>query len=466
MKNRGALQLVAYQVCHFKPFVDTGWLEIKPITLLFGHNSSGKSALLSVLPMLRQTLEDPNPKSPFVFSSETGVDLGTYDEVAYSHEVSLKTPIWFNLRVEPSQQVDANSFSIFSTRRYTKALDALGIEVGLIEIRIAAKYNKKRRRIAITDFILLDENGEQFFRTYRKTTAANQRWHVQPDVLDDPDIRFYWEHFLPRIGGPRSSETRPWFDLFSSLHAGLRRDLLRLVHLGPLRDSPRRAYRLTGESPQDVGQAGENWFSILLQARERGQLASQVNKWLDHLGHTLQIEWGRQGYVHPMLKDESGLRISLKDAGFGISQILPVLIQGFYSPPGTILILEQPEIHLHPRAQAELGDMLLAISQRGVRLLVETHSEHLLLRLRRRMAESQFPQDDALVLPEDDMAIYYVERLDGRSEVREVKVDRMGKFVDPPERFRSFFSEDYEETLRWSEAVARISEEEDDACGD
>lgn len=467
METRGSLQLTAYQACHFKPFVDTNWLEIKPITLIFGHNSSGKSALLSILPMLRQTLEDPNLNTPFVFSSETGVDLGTYDEVAHGHEVSLETPIWFNLKIGIDYQIAHSRYSSFQIRRYVEALDALDIEGSTIEVRIAAKYNKKRRRIAITDFLLLDQTGNQILKTYRKTTAANQRWHLEPDTLEDAGIRFHWEHFLPRIVGVgRLSENRPWVDLFSSINNGLSRDLLRLVHIGPLRDSPRRAYRLTGESPRDVGQIGENWLNILLQARARGQLADQVNEWLDHLGHTLQIEWGRQGYVHPMLKDHAGLRTSLKDTGFGISQILPVLIQGFSSSPGTILILEQPEIHLHPRAQAELGDMLLAISRRGVRLLVETHSEHLLLRLRRRMAESQLGQEGTLALPLEDVAIYYVERLEGQSEVYQIAVNGMGEFVAPPERFQSFFSEDYEETLKWSEAIARIVKESDNACGD
>lgn len=466
MENTGTLQLIAYQACHFKPFVDTNWLEIKPITLIFGHNSSGKSALLSVLPMLRQTLEDSNRMTPFVFSSEAGVDLGIYDEVAYNHQTSLETPIWFNFKIGLSYQ-DYGLRPRLGSRRYLEALEALNIEGDTIEIRIGIKYNKKQRRLAITDFLLLDKDGNQIFKVYRKTTAVNQRWHFEPETTRG-NIRLYWDHFLPRIfsTGVQAEKGNPIQNLLTSIANELTKDLLGLVHIGPLRDSPRRAYRLTGESPKDVGQIGENWLNILLQTRTRDQLENRVNEWLGRLGHTLHIEWGRQGYVHPMLKDDTGLLTSLKDAGFGISQILPVLIQGFSSPPGTILILEQPEIHLHPRAQAELGDMLLAISQRGVRLLVETHSEHLLLRLRRRIAESQLDHKNTPILRPEDTAIYYVERQGQQSETYRVEIDRMGEFIDPPERFQSFFSDDYEETLKWGEAVARIVRGSDNAHSD
>ena len=460
------LQLSAYQAHRFKPFVNTGWLRIKPITLFFGHNSSGKSAILSVLPMLKQTIEDPDPSTPFVFASETGVDLGTFDEVVYQHQVSLEMPIWFDLELGGTKQVETAS-----SWRYRQlppqVLEMLGIKGDIIRVEIAAGYNKKRRRVAIRDFRMLDGEGNLILRTHRKTTAANQPWHIEPEPWKDRDLRPIWNHFLPRLlAAPHSPQIKSLNDLLMAVSNALTYDLRHLVHIGPLRDFPRRIYRLTGESPRDVGQSGENWLNILMQTRERGRLASQVNQWLDLLGYSLRIQWGRQGYVHPMLKDQSGLEVSLKDVGFGISQILPVLIQGFSSPPGTILILEQPEIHLHPRAQADLGDILLAIAQRGVRLLVETHSEHLLLRLRRRVAESSLNQQGQLLLNPEDMAIYFIERLEDRSQVYPVPMNELGEFIDPPERFQSFFSNDYEETVELSRTIARIAREASDASSD
>jgi predicted ATPase len=103
--------------------------------------------------------------------------------------------------------------------------------------------------------------------------------------------------------------------------------------------------------------------------------------------------------------------------------------------------------------------MLLAISQRGVRLLVETHSEHLLLRLRRRIAESRLNPLGKSVLDPHDVVIYFIEQLGVQSHVYQVLPNELGAFIDPPERFRSFFSDDYEETIEWSRVAAQIAQE-------
>lgn len=456
------IELTAFQSRNFKPFIDTGWVEIRPITLVFGHNSSGKSALLSILPMLKQTIEDPDLQTPFIFASEIGVDLGAYEDVAYKNNVSLDSPIWFNLELSLSPEPSPYQYRDYIPKRLAQSLDQLSIEAKKMQLEIAASYNKKQRQIAITDCYLKAE-GKEIFRIYRKTTAANQSWHFEPEILGRLETRVAWQHFLPRLFMQRiwlekENDKQPYqayADLNTALGQVIIENLRHLVHIGPLRDFPQRAYRLTGESPKDVGQRGENWLNILLRAKSREKLTQRVNEWLERLGYSLQIEWGKQGYVHPMLKDKKGFEVSLKDTGFGISQVLPVLIQGFSSRPGTILILEQPEIHLHPRAQAELGDMLVAIANRGVRVLVETHSEHLLLRLQRRIAESYFHAKPA-IKPEQ-IAIYFIETSDEGSQVHKVLVNNRGEFINPPEQLGTFFSDDYSEIVKWSQTIAQIS---------
>ena len=466
-KRMSSSSLLAYRAKHFKCFVDTGWIDVKPLSLLFGHNSSGKSALLSVLPMLRQTIEDPNPDVPFVFSSETGIDLGTYEEVAHDHVVKLDTPIWFSFKVEPSRR--------FLFLRRGKSI---GVKRGdLFMVEVAVNYNKKRRRIAITNFCLSVFDTQQanerreILRLYRKTTAENQKWHIEADESISKDLRGVspsWTHFFPQImtlhRGRITEAGLALRDVLQSVYYSMREALRVVVHLGPSRAFPRRAYRITGESPRDVGIMGENWPNILMKSRERQDLLRNVNFWLRRLGYELTIEWGRQGYIHPTLKDgKTGLEVSLKDVGFGISQVLPILVQGFASSPGTILILEQPEIHLHPRAQADLGDMLMAIAQRGVHLLVETHSEHLLLRVQRRLAEAVLGEGDERMLASDQVAVYYVEKAGSESFVHRIQMDETGTFMGPPERFATFFSDDYEETIERAKILARLKREKKDA---
>lgn len=457
-----AFRLSAFRAQHFKPFVDTSWLSIRPVTLLFGHNSSGKSAALSILPMLRQSIDDPNLSTPLVLSSDTGVDLGTYEEVAYRHEVSLQTPIRFGLEFSFTA---GESDGVF-TPRLAGALSDLSLPRRPIHVSFAASYNKKRRRIAITEFTVSQPDSEPLLRLYRKTTAATQRWHVEPESLSPRETSILWRHFIPRaIPSFKRSGNEPLTELINAISQTLHGDLRNLVHVGPLRAFPQRAYRLTGESPRDVGELGQNWLSLLLQARARESLTRDVNTWLRRMDYTMHIEWGRQGYVHPVLTDPSGLQIGLKDVGFGISQILPLLIQGLSSPPGTILILEQPEIHLHPRAQAELAEVLLAIANRGIRLLIETHSEHLLLRLQRRIAETVLGEAPIPLRPAD-IAVYFFHRGDEGSRVHMVALDEEGQFVEPPPQFETFFSQDYEEAVEWTRASARIAVEKDNATSD
>jgi len=450
-----AIELSGFRARYFKSFIDTGMIEIKPITLFFGHNSSGKSAVLSILPMLQQTINDPNRQTPFVFSKEAGVDLGAYDEVIYRHKVSLNQPIWFDLQISlvPTKS-DARPVMRYFAERTIDEFKKQTPEFKALQIEIAASYNKKQRRISITDYKFTFDYKKTIFRIYRLGTAVNQKWHFEPDILENKDTKIFWEHFLPIfLEEDYSDDPSALGNLSSMVATVIHEEIEDLVHIGPLRDFPRRAYRLTGESPKDVGRNGENWLNILLSAEKREELIENVNRWLKRLGYSLKIDWGKHGYVHPMLIDKNGLNVSLKDIGFGISQILPVLIQGFSSKPGTILILEQPEIHLHPHAQAELGDILIAISQRGVRLLIETHSEHLLLRLQRRIAENYQKQNE---IKPDDLSFYFVEHLENQSKIHEVTISETGEFIDPPSQLKTFFADDYIETLEWTKNIAHI----------
>ena len=103
-----------------------------------------------------------------------------------------------------------------------------------------------------------------------------------------------------------------------------------------------------------------------------------------------------------MRKSAGGPETLITDVGFGVSQILPVLVLCFYAPKGSTIILEQPEIHLHPAVQAGLADVLIdAYKRRDVQIIVESHSEHFLRRLQRRVAEE--------ALPNDDLAVYFCE---------------------------------------------------------
>ena len=213
--------------------------------------------------------------------------------------------------------------------------------------------------------------------------------------------------------------------------------LKNIVYLGPLRSQPERYYTFSGDATDYVGQSGEYLSSILFEDQE---LVEQANSDLERLGVKYRLKLDKLQYedVSPsnifslrLVHTETGIDASLRDVGFGISQVLPVVVQSRLSEKKTLLI-EQPEIHLHPAHQAELGDMFIrSAKERGNTLLLETHSEHLLLRIMRRMRETstgKLPEGAIEVRPEDVMVLF-VESDGSQSIVREMPLDERGELV-------------------------------------
>lgn len=180
----------------------------------------------------------------------------------------------------------------------------------------------------------------------------------------------------------------------------------RVEYLGPLRPVPERVYSVAG--PED------HWSSELVGlAAEPDQLAL-VNKWLDRLGIpytvglrevTYSEHTGVDGIVMTLTDRRSGVTVTPRDVGFGVSQVLPLVV-ALATRNSRIICIEQPELHLHPALQASLGDLLIeatgALGRRN-QVIAETHSEHLLLRVQRRIREGTVNPDDVCVLYVDNV---------------------------------------------------------------
>ena len=180
----------------------------------------------------------------------------------------------------------------------------------------------------------------------------------------------------------------------------------RIFYLGPLRVHPQREYRWSGAGPVDVGPAGERTIDAILAAtanNETRNLAKHkalmsfqemIAHWLQQLGlieafEIREIARGSNLYQARVRANASAPETMLTDVGFGVSQVLPVLVLLYYVPERSIVLLEQPEIHLHPSVQSGLADVMLAVAKRRrIQIIVESHSEHLLRRLQRRAAEA------------------------------------------------------------------------------
>jgi predicted ATPase len=210
--------------------------------------------------------------------------------------------------------------------------------------------------------------------------------------------------------------------------------------MGPSRRPPERWYIFTGTSPQDVGYRGDLLPDLLFR---RPEIIDEANEWLGRLeiGYKIKVqsvgERSRDLFEVRLIDQRRGreVDVALSDVGFGISQILPFIVQSL-AGERQIITIEQPEVHIHPRLQADLGDLLAATVRepRNHRFVIETHSEHLVLRMQRLIRDEQ--------LTPNDVSIIYVSRGVNGSRAERLRLDENGDFIDDwpggffPERLR------------------------------
>ena len=269
------------------------------------------------------------------------------------------------------------------------------------------------------------------------------------DVTDPWDLTsflFYWCVNARDIGKDHRIDldtiTLDVLGIAARTGRALQETLERLFPMGPFRKPPERWYISTGTSPEDVGLQGERLPDLLFRHPE---FVKEVNDWLEHLDVGYQIK------VQPMeprsrdmfevrlidTRRKQPVEVSLLDIGFGISQLLPFIVQSLASE-GRIISIEHPEIHVHPKLQADLGNLLAeAIKEpQWNQFLIETHSEHLVLRLQKLVRQK--------TLTPEDVSILYVSRGSEGSQVQQLRLDENGDFIDEwpggffPERLREF----------------------------
>jgi predicted ATPase len=196
--------------------------------------------------------------------------------------------------------------------------------------------------------------------------------------------------------------------------------------------------------------------------RRRQQPFSEfIASWLKDLGiiHDFtvkQVAAGRKEYEVMVRTHAGATAVKITDVGFAVSQVLPALVQAFYCPPESVVWMEQPEIHLHPQVQAELANLFISAikaredgTNRNVQLIIESHSEHFLNRLQRRIAEGE--------LTPDDVAIYFCNRNGKAAELEPLQLNLYGDIENWPENF--FGDEMADLTARTVAAMKRCAGE-------
>lgn len=440
-------------------------IELAPITLLFGVNSSGKTAILQSLLMLKQTVasRDPSQHLNFGGSERDYVDLGSYRDLVLEHDedqpigmsLGWDTKVYSVFRVRKAYLNPRRGPDISLKHSVSWSLDN---DVVVDHLGYSARGDEK-----FNCYIQLDRLGPEGY-CVEKSDSLNTLYasideeslteQLNPESIPDTPSNCYLLPLNIRLGeiaaGNHSYE--PQFAVaFDTLMDEIR-------YLGPIRQYPQRLYQWTGERKTEVVEpdGADAIAALVSSARDDGRLKDVVAAWLQKLDLMQDLtigEAGSHGRFYEVLVKIDDVESALLDVGFGVSQVLPVITKLLSAPPGSIILLEQPELHLHPNAQAALADLMLEVAEkRNLQLIVESHSEHIVRRLQRRVAEAS----TAFAKP-DNIKMYYCQPGEEGATIDEVDIDRFGQIANWPEKFMGDISGDLHTMLK--AALERRSQE-------
>ncbi len=445
--------LTELSLTNFKPWSRIDKMRLAPITGFFGTNSSGKSSILHLLLMLKQTAESSDRRQVFNFGGESDyVRFGGFRDVIFRHDeqkaisIELKWELDKPLQVQdPSAKSKKVLFSgqdmTFRTDVYQDAQDRLSVRAiayALDRNVFVLQQSPDKPAKYVLDATAVDNGDFRFIRNQGRAWPIKERPTKCYGFPDQVNAYYQNAGFL------------------SDLELEFEQALGRIHYLAPLREFPKRDYRWSGGEPTDVGRRGELSVDALLAGRERGRVISpgwkkkkqtieeRVAYWLRELGLIESFSVRRFAdsnvYEVRVTKDRGGAEVLIPDVGFGVSQVLPVLVLCYYAPEGSTLLFEQPEIHLHPSVQCGLADVFIDVAKnRKMQIIVESHSEHLLTRLQRRIAEGK---DADRGTTSDHVALYFCEAGRAGSTLIPLDVDLLGNIRNwPPDFFGDRFGE-------------------------
>ncbi|MGI4833584.1 MAG: DUF3696 domain-containing protein [Janthinobacterium lividum] len=424
------------RIQNFKSWQDTGDMAFGSLTGFFGTNSSGKSSILQFLLMLKQTVESSDNSQVLNLGDEHSyVELGTMYDILFMHRDPESLSFSFDWKAK-------NLYSLTSEFWHEG------------KFYFSAKIERNEDYVQLVDFRYQNKNNiTEGRRANMKSKNNNPIYelhaiHGNYDSFEMERLVFESSKFYGVMPGSMSHVSNIEKKQFGAIGYSvfeLEDFFRRTNYLGPLREYPSRLYTWAGEQTRSVGNRGERAIAALLSSRNQGPtidvgegqpkrtVEEHVAYWLKELGliysfKVQPIAPNRKEYEVRIQRTAESASVFLTDVGFGVSQILPVLVLLFYVPEGSTVILEQPEIHLHPAVQAGLADVFIdAIKRRKVQIILESHSEHLLQRLQRRIAEE--------IISQEEIKLYFTSIEEGKSKLTTLKLDEYGNISNWPKGF-------------------------------
>ncbi|MCQ2338196.1 MAG: AAA family ATPase [Paludibacteraceae bacterium] len=430
----------------FKSIVQVDNFNLAPLTMLAGINSSGKTSLLQALLLLKQTVESESKqvllnngkylnaenvtdlmfKKPGKKEMSIGIILSEEevanpeDFVKYSEgsDVTLST-------------VETNiSFITESGECFVKGIEVVFRYSDDSEQSVKIKRLSKLYNISYSSSLMIDTN----------TTERNDK-----RTVSDASLEF--TNFLPFYGEAKVGNTKRIYSLpvMKELMTTLKSYFSKLKYVGPSRVEPELSRSYSTTLFESVGVNGEYTRFILNEKKNEvvdgyeETLTQAVSRWICremNLAKSIDVVKDANRLYRTFITNHSGIKVDLCQMGFGLSQILPVVVQGLLTPKGGMFIVVDPDVHIHPKVQGVLVDFFIELKNHGRTVIVETHSDHLITRLRRRVAERK--------VDNNDVNLCFVTNVNGVSNYVSYALDPTGAFTTKlPVDFMDALDDDY-----------------------
>ncbi len=452
--------LTRLRIKNFKAWGDQLWgegIELAPITLFLGTNSVGKTSLLQPLLLLRQTFGSTDRSLDLYLGGKKGdlLDLGIYEQIIHGHDTGRE--MGFGLEIAP---VYRDVFDQGSAMSGLSDISAYMEIVGPMQYEVtyghaSGSLHLKHLKMAHGDLTLTIRRSNK--GAYRLTAPG---YNPPRDAAGKAIPKREYKPEKSLILSEPCRQAVGAFQLGTdSLSLAISNTIEKIQYLGPLREPPRPTYLWGGQEPGEIGPRGEDAVPALLanlntgKKAERGAMVREVSRWLKAMGVadalTLQPVGGSSRHYEVMVTTGSQ-KANLVHVGFGVSQVLPMIVLALTAPEGSIILAEQPEIHLHPHAQTALANLMAEkAKERHLQFLVETHSEHLFRRLQVLVADE--------TLKRGECRLYFVDRRStGAPCLEKLVMDDFGRIENWP---KDFFGDTIGETGRqMREMIRRLKE--------
>ena len=438
---------------NFRCFHEEQTARLAPLTLLVGENSTGKTSFMAMIRALSDTaygLRNPDFK-------EDPYDLGSFDEIAHYRGARGGRAGTFEAGFSTKPKSGKGAATSFKFT-FGKSGPA----------PIPVRWHLSRGKTWVDKAFPTDElfsfragtvRGSWEIRipdSFRVPSIGLEDVITPPFVLllgDSPNSRTNGMDFVPLQGAPpHSTNDRERLDKLVDSYIRLHHQYQRPFASAPVRSKPRRTYDPSRPTSHPEGDYIPMYLADL-SSRDK-ETWTGLKEGLEYFGKTAglfdEISIKRLGK-----RDSEPFRVQVRkaggklkgpwrnliDVGYGVSQALPVITELLYKEAPTLFLLQQPEVHLHPSAQAALGSLFCQVAGPERQLLVETHSDHLIDRVRMDV------RDGKSNLKPNDVSILYFERGDLDVNIRSLQIDEDGNIVGAPDGYRSFFMEETARSL-------------------